>query len=230
MSSNYKKLYSISNRHNFSKCHSFKENFVNPNDIREDNIMVQQRSYNKDDPNMYNQQNLYPRVNPNYTYIENQQKLYPKVNPNYTYIENLKEKEQNENKSEHAEITYETTDHYNISSPQIFGPPLWFSLHNASAHYPINPSPITSERMKNIILGIPVLLPCKNCSEHATAYIEKNFEKLNDICSTRDNLFKFFVDFHNYVNIRYNKPVMSYEDAYKMYSGNVKINKMSYTA
>ena len=213
MSSNYKKLYSISNRHNFSKCHSFKENFVNPNDIREDNIMVQQRSYNKDDPNNYNQQNL-----------------YPKVNPNYTYIENLKEKEEIEHKGEHTEITYETTDHYNISSPQVFGPPLWFSLHNASAHYPINPSPITSERMKNIILGIPVLLPCKNCSEHATAYIEKNFDKLNDICSTRDNLFKFFIDFHNYVNIRYNKPVISYENAYKMYLGNVKINKMSYKA
>jgi len=212
MSSTYKTLYSMSNRHNFSKYHSFKENFTfKPNDLKEDNIMVQERSYNKDDPNIYNQANL-----------------YPKVNPNYMFVENLKEKEKIEHKGEHTEITYETVDHYNTTSPEVFGPPLWFSLHNASAHYPINPSPITSERMKNIILGIPVLLPCKNCSEHATAYIEKHFERLDKICGTRDNLFKFFVDFHNYVNVRYNKPVMSYEDAYKMYLGGVKINKMSY--
>lgn len=212
MSSNYKSLYSISNRHNFSKYYSFKENFeFKPPNLKENIIMVQERSYNKDDPNIYNQADL-----------------YPKVNPNYSYIENLQKKEKTEHEGQHTEITYETVDHYSTSSPQIFGPPLWFSLHNASAHYPINPSPITSERMKNIIIGIPVLLPCKNCSEHATAYIEKNFDRLDDICSTRDKLFKFFVDFHNYVNVRYNKPVMSYEDAYKMYLGGIKINKMSY--
>jgi len=212
MNSSYKSLYSMNNRHNFSKYQNYRENFIfKPNNIKEDLIMVQEKSYNKDDPNIYNQA-----------------LLYPKVNPNYTYLENLQNKEQIEHSGQHTEISYETVDHLNTSNPQIFGPPLWFSLHNAAAHYPINPSPITSERMKNVILGIPVLLPCKNCSEHATAYIEKNFERLDDICSTRDKLFKFFVDFHNYVNQRYNKPIMSYEDAYKIYLGNVKVNKMSY--
>ena len=72
MSSNYKSLYSISNRHNLSKYYSFKENFEfkHPN-LKENIIMVQERSYNKDDPNVYNQANLYPKVNPNYSYIEN---------------------------------------------------------------------------------------------------------------------------------------------------------------
>ena len=67
------------------------------------------------------------------------------------------------------------------------------------------------------------MVPCVNCKEHATAYIEKNYDKLDSICSSRDSLFKFFVDFHNEVNIQTNKPVMSYEDAYKLYSGNIHL-------
>lgn len=125
-------------------------------------------------------------------------------------------------------IRYEKEELYNTASPKVFGPPLWFSLHNGAAHYPMNPSPIVKERMKHLILGIPVLTPCKNCSEHATAYVEKNYDNLDDICSSRDKLFKFFVDFHNEVNKRLNKPIMSYEDAYKLYLGNVKISPMSY--
>ena len=123
-------------------------------------------------------------------------------------------------------IKYDTVEYANTSSPPIFGPPLWFTLHNAAAHYVDNPAPITRERMKNIILGIPILLPCKNCREHATAYIEKNYDNINMICSTRDNLFKFFVDFHNYVNERYNKKIFTYEEAYKMYLGGAKVSKM----
>jgi hypothetical protein len=114
------------------------------------------------------------------------------------------------------------------SSPHIFGPPLWFTLHNSSNNYPDNPSPIVKERMKNIIIGIPVLLPCANCKDHATAYIETHFDKLDDIVSTRDKLFNFFVDFHNYVNKRYNKKTYSYEEAKDLYSGKNKVSKLSY--
>ena len=117
-----------------------------------------------------------------------------------------------------------------VTSPEIFGPAYWFTLHAGSVSYPIKASPITKEKMKHFILGIPVMLPCRNCQEHATAHIEKNFDKLDEIVSGRDSLFKFFVDFHNYVNVKNNKPEMSYEDAYKLYQGKVKITKMTYTS
>jgi len=71
--------------------------------------------------------------------------------------------------------------------------------------------------MKNFILGIPVMLPCIKCREHATAFIESHKDQLEYICRGKDSLFKFFVDFHNQVNVRNNKPVMTYEDAYKLY-------------
>ena len=101
--------------------------------------------------------------------------------------------------------------------PSVFGPPLWFSLHNASAYYPETASPVHAERMKNIIIGIPVLLPCETCKEHATVFIENNKDKLSEICKTKKALFKFLVDFHNYVNIRLKKKVITYDAAHALY-------------
>jgi len=115
-----------------------------------------------------------------------------------------------------------------LTSPEIWGPALWFLLHNSSYNYDEKASPLAIERMKNFILGLPVMIPCKNCREHATAHIEKNMDKLEDVCSGRDNLFNFFVDFHNHVNKRYNKPEISYSDAKKLYSGKGEIKTFSY--
>jgi len=106
----------------------------------------------------------------------------------------------------------------NLSDPKTWGPKLWFSFHNGAAKYPSNPSPIIKNNMKNFILGIPVILPCEKCKEHANQFIESNYNNLDKIVSSRDNLFKFFFDFHNHVNRNTNKPEMSYEDAKKLYN------------
>lgn len=115
----------------------------------------------------------------------------------------------------------------NNSHPHVFGPPLWFILHISSMNYPDNPSTVVRKNMEYIIKGLPVLIPCQNCKEHATAHIEKHIDKIPEIVSSKDNIFKFFVDFHNYVNERHNKPIVSYEEAYKLYSGNIE-NKFTY--
>lgn len=114
------------------------------------------------------------------------------------------------------------------SKPDIFGPPFWFTLHNGAAHYPIKASPLCAQRAKGFILGIPVMIPCANCSDHATAHIESVRDKLDQIVSGRDAFFKFTVDFHNYVNARYNKPIMSVHDAYKLYTSPASVNMMKY--
>lgn len=114
------------------------------------------------------------------------------------------------------------TDSKNIkkigtSDPKIWGPQLWFILHNGASKYPISASPIYIQKMKDFIIGLPVMLPCEKCKIHAIDYIEDYKDKLDDICSGRDKLFKFFVDFHNSINKRYNKPEMDYEYVNKMY-------------
>ena len=104
------------------------------------------------------------------------------------------------------------------ASPSVWGPPFWFSLHVSSLYYPEEASPIVRERMNNRILAIPYEIPCSLCRPHASAHIEKHKDKLNDIVKGRDNLFKFYVDFHNAVNQRYNKKIWSYDEAKAYYS------------
>jgi len=106
----------------------------------------------------------------------------------------------------------------NNNNPKVWGSKLWFSFHNGASKYPINPSPIVKNNMKNFILGIPVMLPCEKCREHANQFIESNYNNLDNIVSSRDNLFKFFVDFHNNANRKTGKPEMSYEEAKKLYN------------
>ena len=126
------------------------------------------------------------------------------------------------------DTTSEITEHFEEScsyhnkkannNPVEWGPPFWYTLHNGVYHYPEHASPLHSERMKNFIIGIPIMVPCVTCKEHATAFIEKHRNKLNDICSNRDSVFNFFVDFHNQVNKRYGKSVLSYEEVYAIYN------------
>jgi len=117
---------------------------------------------------------------------------------------------------EPVEETY-TIEKYDNTNPSVWGPPFWFTLHNGALNYPSLANPLYIERMKNFILGIPVMIPCHTCKDHAISFIEYHKDQLDYICASRDKLFKFFVDFHNQVNVRYKKPEMSYSDAYKLY-------------
>jgi len=96
-------------------------------------------------------------------------------------------------------------------SPKVWGKYFWTQLHLAATYYPENPSPIFQERMKGRILAIPYEVPCANCRNHALSFLEKNQDKLDQIVSGKHELGRFFTDFHNYVNVRYNKPKWSYE-------------------
>lgn len=108
------------------------------------------------------------------------------------------------------------------ANPEIWGPPFWFSLHISALHYPENPSDIVRERIKNRILAIPYELPCSSCRPHASSFVENNRNNLDEIVKNRENLFNFYVDFHNSVNQRKNKPLWTYEQSKKYYLGKSK--------
>lgn len=127
------------------------------------------------------------------------------------------------------DIKWETLNYANSADPEVWGPSFWFILHNGSVRYPEKASPLWKERMRNFITSIPVMIPCEKCADHATAYIEANWHNLDNIVSGRKNLFNFFVDMHNMVNKRYGKPIMSYEEAYRLYTSNTSVKKMSYS-
>lgn len=126
------------------------------------------------------------------------------------------------------DMKWETLQYANSGDPQVWGPSFWFILHNGAARYPEKASPIWKERMRGFILGMPVMIPCEKCADHATAHIEANWHRLDEVVSGRKNLFNFFVDMHNMVNKRYGKPIMGYEEAYELYTGRTNVTKMSY--
>lgn len=128
-----------------------------------------------------------------------------------------------------VDMIWNTIKEPNTGDPHIWGPSFWFTLHNGAVRYPIKASSICAEMMKGFILGMPVMIPCEKCQDHATAHIEANWHRLDEIVSGRDKLFNFFVDFHNRVNRRYNKPEMSYQDAYKIYTGRVNVKQLTYS-
>lgn len=125
-------------------------------------------------------------------------------------------------------LIWKTDNYNNTSDPNVWGPAFWFTLHNGASRYPLSACRITKERMKGYILGIPYMIPCEKCRHHATDHIIMMKDQLDDICSGREKLFAFFVDFHNIVNKRYNKPIVSVEDAFKMYTGKVSVSKLTY--
>lgn len=107
------------------------------------------------------------------------------------------------------------------TDPSVWGPSFWLSLHNGAVRYPEKASPTYRYRMKGFIQGIPYILPCDECRQHALAYIDSRESQLDDIVSGREKLFNYFVDFHNQVNARYNKPLVSYDQAYRIYTNPV---------
>ena len=66
-------------------------------------------------------------------------------------------------------VKYKVLDHANPGSPEVWGAAFWFSLHNGAVRYPRNASPLWRKRMKSFIIGIPVMVPCEKCADHATA-------------------------------------------------------------
>lgn len=125
-------------------------------------------------------------------------------------------------------LNYVTLEYANSGNPEVWGPAFWFSLHNGALRYPVNAAPLWRQRMKHFILGIPVMVPCEKCSDHATAYIEGNYQRIDNVVSGREELFKFFWEFHNYVNKRLGKPLMTLRAAYTMYSAKTNVTSLQY--
>jgi hypothetical protein len=101
------------------------------------------------------------------------------------------------------------------TNPDIFGPALWFTLHNSAVVYPRKPTEYIRSGMKNILINLPLIIPCVNCKEHFYDFVHR--ADLDKAVSSRENLFSFWVDVHNYVNRRYRRPEMSLVDAKRLY-------------
>lgn len=100
---------------------------------------------------------------------------------------------------------------------------IWLTLHRMADAYPQNPSPWVMERMKQLILSIPLLIRCESCGTHATTFIEGKEDQLEYIVTSRGNLIEFLRGFHNHVNVRQKKPEMTSKECMELYTKPLRI-------
>jgi hypothetical protein len=113
------------------------------------------------------------------------------------------------------ELTVSSSLVGNSTDPEIFGPPLWFVFHNAANTYPRRPTPYIREGMKQLLINLPLIVPCIKCKEHFHDFLQTT--NLDEVVSSKENVFVFFVKVHNYVNRRYGKREMSVPEAKELY-------------
>lgn len=99
--------------------------------------------------------------------------------------------------------------------PNIFGPPLWFTLHNGAVLYPKNPTEYVKQGMKQFISNLPLMIPCLTCREHFYNLLRRT--NLDAVVYNRESLFTFWVNAHNQVNARYGKRQFTLDEAKHLY-------------
>lgn len=104
-----------------------------------------------------------------------------------------------------------------MAPPEIWGPPIWTLFHTMAAT--INEENIILIlQLFGQIKKISSLLPCPDCSLHATKYLNR----FNNIqVNTKDKLIKVLFDFHNSVNIRKKKPLFLYDNLIRYKNVNI---------
>ena len=101
-----------------------------------------------------------------------------------------------------------------MSNIEDWGNTTWYLFHTIAEK--ITDEIFNQERNNiiSIIQQICNLLPCPDCAQHATEYLNKvNFNLIKD----KDSLKSFLFDFHNIVNKRTNKIIFTRDELNNKY-------------
>ena len=97
-------------------------------------------------------------------------------------------------------------------TPKIWGRYGWIFLHLVTYGYPKNPTDLDKLHYYEYIMALQYVLPCGKCRRHMTEYLKKHPLTMN-VFSSRENLVKWGIDFHNVVNYYTGKPMLTYAEA-----------------
>jgi hypothetical protein len=101
-----------------------------------------------------------------------------------------------------------------IMSRNVWGPPTWQLLHCMALKAKETITPSQLQELKTIIERLVSNLPCPMCSAHAISYFKANhFQRIQTI----EQLQMFLFLFHNSVNSRIQKSLLTYEDHLLLY-------------
>lgn len=104
-----------------------------------------------------------------------------------------------------------------MTDPNYWGPALWTTLHTMSFDYPENPTEEEKSNYRNFFHSLKYVLPCGVCRKHYGKSIDQTYP-IDPALKNRDTLSRWLVEFHNTVNKRLNKPVVSYDSVKERYN------------
>lgn len=96
-----------------------------------------------------------------------------------------------------------------------WGPPTWFALHTLAEKVKEEAFPRIRKELFEMIFKICNNLPCPNCANHATQYMQSiNVATIQTKKQLKDMLYQF----HNSVNAKKGYPLFSYEELNEKYA------------
>lgn len=105
--------------------------------------------------------------------------------------------------------------------PNVIGPGYWKYFHTRAKNA------TTDKKIHEFIEDLNELrttFPCKTCQKHINEYFDRHpislFINKTDEKGNRIGMFEYMWLFHNEVNKRLNKPIVSFSDAIEMHSDN----------
>ena len=103
----------------------------------------------------------------------------------------------------------------------IWGPSFWKTLHTICHHYPLQPNSIMKKKIYDFFHNLPVFLPDHDIGDKFSEILDQY--PMKPYLDSRDALCKWIHFIHNQINIRLNKPQLSYKEYIKLYTYNPKL-------
>jgi hypothetical protein len=94
---------------------------------------------------------------------------------------------------------------------QDWARPLWIFIYTLLATYPENPSFEKQQHMYNFLIALQAVMPCSSCAEHFLAHLSS--PGFRDALKTKLEFARWIFHVHNDINLRTNKPTLSFEQS-----------------
>jgi len=99
--------------------------------------------------------------------------------------------------------------------PSQWGPQFWYMLHIITMTYPTEPTEYIKRAYHDFFRNIKDVLPCSICQKHYSKFITEY--PITPHLDSRENIVKWLIQIHNFVNLELNKPVLSVEEVIAIY-------------
>lgn len=100
--------------------------------------------------------------------------------------------------------------------PQLWGPHLWKSIHYIALGYPTTPREEDKMNYNLFYSNLWKYIPCMKCALNYKRHLDEL--PIDSFLTSNIKLFEWTVNLHNIVNRELGKPIMSKEDAWKVYT------------